>query len=1153
MPTTSPLSDAPEYGAEMRFGIVMYGGVSLAIYINGVTSELFEMACATPSQPWPVRSRTIEDASTREVYRRLALLADNPTLCRKYAAALEGRPTGRDDVWIEPPPRSCEPTRFVVDVIAGTSAGGINGIFLAKALVQGVAFAPLARLWIDTGDIGKLLNDRRGGAAPASLLDSDLMYSELLDALKQMAPLGTAPAEDGGSPLVDELDLFVTTTDIVGAPVPLRLFDQVVVERRHKQRFHFSYPSRVARPDEDIGRDFSPANDPFLAFAARCTSSFPFAFEPMSLRRMADLAPGVRVAALDDWKPYFDTFAASALANEAWVDRAFGDGGYLDNKPFSYVVEALSQRFGDVPVRRKLLYVEPDPERLDAVRGARPRTPNAIENAIDALIEIPLYETIREDLQVILQRNRRIERVERIVRLGEADIEHAMIEKASTSFAGVRLNGKGEVPQWRDLGLADMVRYFGDAYLPYQRLRVYSTTDWIAEQLAGAWGVDPASDTFYALRALTRHLRERRYADNPAAGDPRSPVNAFLDDYDFDYRVRRLSFLLRRIDQITQMLQAAPPLNDLDTLLAAKLQWRIADIGGGSAETPLDAADRARLVDMLRQRKRILLQRYRELLSLRRERVRGAQLASELALDADIRAEMSTVLRALIGQAPGTGHDAWRLKLTPVPADGGAAAAASIVVDLPPAWAVKPAAASDLQDIIFGRVIWLAAQLSAGPEALVWKRLEEAATKTRVKKDPSPSARPLQALLNDIWFLLYAPQLTAREGRVVVDVSDRLAPAGAPTPSEQALRQLIGEYYLVFDTFDQMRFPLYYDTETGEPATVDVIRISPVDATSLRQLCPDLPKLAGTKLAHFGAFLDANWRRNDIMWGRLDGAERLVHTALPDADDATRAVRAELVSIAHGRILDVELVRPARARLTGLLTAAVAEVATQRGDDRERLRMLLDELDLKRCTARDALAQSLEGLLREDQLVWYVSTRQTFAAEPPPAQTLRNAGRAVAISGRLLEGIAKARNQATAGAATRWLARVGLVLQGVVAVSVPGALGRRWWSYAVRVIYMLLVTLWIVAFVAGSSSLRSAATTVLLLTGAIHLATLLVGDYVDGRNRWLRVGAVAGGLAFATAAALGVVGGLYYGSELICKPAAAWLPKLAGLLRLLCG
>ena len=39
---------AMDYRAEIRFGVVMYGGVSLAIYINGVTNEMYELARATP-------------------------------------------------------------------------------------------------------------------------------------------------------------------------------------------------------------------------------------------------------------------------------------------------------------------------------------------------------------------------------------------------------------------------------------------------------------------------------------------------------------------------------------------------------------------------------------------------------------------------------------------------------------------------------------------------------------------------------------------------------------------------------------------------------------------------------------------------------------------------------------------------------------------------------------------------------------------------------------------------------------------------------------------------------------------------------------------------------------------------------------------------
>jgi hypothetical protein len=39
-------------------------------------------------------------------------------------------------------------------------------------------------------------------------------------------------------------------------------------------------------------------------------------------------------------------------------------------------------------------------------------------------------------------------------------------------------------------------------------------------------------------------------------------------------------------------------------------------------------------------------------------------------------------------------------------------------------------------------------------------------------------------------------------------------------------------------------------------------------------------KLAGLQVGHFGAFYKSSWRANDWMWGRLDGADRLVRTLL---------------------------------------------------------------------------------------------------------------------------------------------------------------------------------------------------------------------------------------------------------------------------------
>src|SRR5215204_287010 len=99
---------------EVRLAVVMYGGVSLAIYMYGVAEELWRLVRATsPDGVYDIRNppatvRTYGDESTEPIYRDLA------------------RGTGEGAI------RS----RFVVDIVSGTSAGGINGVCLATALAN---------------------------------------------------------------------------------------------------------------------------------------------------------------------------------------------------------------------------------------------------------------------------------------------------------------------------------------------------------------------------------------------------------------------------------------------------------------------------------------------------------------------------------------------------------------------------------------------------------------------------------------------------------------------------------------------------------------------------------------------------------------------------------------------------------------------------------------------------------------------------------------------------------------------------------------------------------------------------------------------------------------------------------------------------------
>jgi patatin-related protein len=211
--------------------------------------------------------------------------------------------------------------------------------------------------------------------SPQSLLNGQRMYLKLLDALDAMD--NTAPTIP--SPLVDELDLFSTTTDIAGLTLPIALADGVVEERRHRNVFHFRYPSS----ESPHGTDFGVDDNPFLAFAARCTSAFPFAFEPMML---GDVFPIVRTAEAHRhadycdpkttyWQRYYTEYVESDNPDRftlSFDQRAFGDGGYLDNKPFSYAINTVFTRHAELPVSRKLVYVEPSPEHLRGLMNAGP-------------------------------------------------------------------------------------------------------------------------------------------------------------------------------------------------------------------------------------------------------------------------------------------------------------------------------------------------------------------------------------------------------------------------------------------------------------------------------------------------------------------------------------------------------------------------------------------------------------------------------------------------------------------------------------------------------------------------------------------------------------------------------------------------------------
>lgn len=1074
------------YAREMRLGVVMYGGVSLAIYINGVTNELYEMACATPK----VGGHGIT-GRTRDVYRKASWLMRDQRLRERYVAYLNN-PKAIDPFRDPGTLRLVGRTRFVVDTIAGTSAGGINGLFLAKALANEQPFAPLKKLWIEEGDIGKLLNDSasyqqleyaRTNGPPQSLLNSDRMYLKLCDAFLKMKTTAAPSAQDGSS-LADEIDLFITTTDIRGAVVPLRLFDKVVYERRYKQVYHFRYDAANGH------NDLSDDNVPFLAFAARCTSSFPFAFEPMSLvdaERLWGLRPGAQVVVFDEWKRFFTGLSTDDLTKGYWRTRAFGDGGYLDNKPFSYVVESLSLRIGSLPMERKLIYVEPSPLHPETERNVFEAKPNAVENAFDALLSIPTDETIREDLEAVLARNRRIERVDRIVRQVEKEIE----ERSDDPFARIVLEN-GTVPKWRSRDMRDMVNYYGAAFLPYRQLRVMTVTDGIADRLAAWWGIDDQSDRLYALRAMARVWRDAHYFENKA--DPRAPdqaesTNAFLEDYDMKYYLRRAAFILRKVHQLLALAmklrlpEAERDYSDIE--LHLRKRWEAA------GSLPIDSMDSRHLVSALTCLAEGLggtIREIRQAVSLKAppERVpprnRKALDQVLLLLLSDKADEWPSELKTEDGQ---TVRVSWDLPL--------------------------PSPSRTLQENVYARAQILYQYALGASVTDLQAALERdiAAIQSaygRVIRRSSDTGPTVHALLG-------APDLVVSEQGGAPKVDIAVFSVDLPgyaaclnTPEGMVLRRFLAGYYMRFDEYDQVSFPLYYDTGTGEPSTVEVIRISPEDAGSLIDELDDQGetgqsrrKLAGTALYNFGAFLDERWRRNDIMWGRLDGCERLLDTMFPAPDDKTikdillqeaqrTIVREEMQPDGYEKLLN-DFARALRARPDASLGATFDE--------------FWSKLPLAAAGQRRVqIAQALKAVLGDASMVDYVRKYYEVNRDLETKATLDIAARGLTITGRVLEDIEK-RNQSQ-WSRMIWLTRSGRALQVLLTVSTPGSLGQvvsRHWLGLLYVFEALIIGGSLLFSAPGARNFGFAA---LGVTAAFHLASLITEDLLGRRFRWLQ-------------------------------------------------
>ena len=194
-----------------------------------------------------------------------------------------------------------------------------------------------------------------------------------------------------------------------------------------------------------------------------------------------------------------------------------GDGGYLDNKPFTYAIQTVKKRHAILPVDRRLIYIEPAPETLSNAavpRKGEDTRPSAVENSLDALVVLPRYETIRQDIENVIHWNADIARLHRVLTYVDAQIGQA--------------GPDGGGPQGIDT---------------YMRLRLSGATDQLGDRLAEAIKVEPSSAAGEAVRAIADAWRSRKFGPIVMdLSDNLGPLQRFLDLFDFDYCERAIRF-----------------------------------------------------------------------------------------------------------------------------------------------------------------------------------------------------------------------------------------------------------------------------------------------------------------------------------------------------------------------------------------------------------------------------------------------------------------------------------------------------------------------------------------------------------------------------------------------------------------------------------
>jgi len=555
---------AARKSVELRLALVCYGGVSLAVYIHGVTREVLNLVRAS-----------------KQVRDNEVLSEDQPVTSQHlYAELLE---LLSDKVQL----------RVVVDTIAGASAGGINGIMLARALAFDLPLDSHRKMWLELADVTELLDPAgkaklwskpfmrpmlslvdRWQSAPLAPFNKDAarklevrqklslftrsrwfqppfsgerMTEMMLDGLTSMGP-----ADASTSSLVPPghaIELFVTSTDFWGYRQLLKLHDPpVITESEHRLVLAF----RHLRYRDGEGQSvFADKDIPSLAFAARATSCFPGAFPPTQLKEI-DAVTQRKGIDWSDREAFINQHFKPQLREGRDIEQAaFIDGSVLMNKPLDLAIRAVQNRSASREVDRRIVYIDPNPDRSMQKRSGKPGFFNVLKGALS---DIPRNQPIRDDIEALNEYNLRSENMRQIIT--------ALTPRVMEAVKNIRggLWGRdlklAKLAQWREKANISAAENAGFTYGAYARLKVLTVLEDIAARLSAAAelpleGVLRDELDQWAYRQGILPIKQ---AALEAQNEPSAEWVACLRTYDIGFRIRRIRFILQRVNDLYRTL-----------------------------------------------------------------------------------------------------------------------------------------------------------------------------------------------------------------------------------------------------------------------------------------------------------------------------------------------------------------------------------------------------------------------------------------------------------------------------------------------------------------------------------------------------------------------------------------------------------------------